>query len=799
MDDDVDAPSSSLATDLHVEATSRLMEALIESENRMRRRVELLADAVFETDRDGLLVFLNPAWRELVGLTPKECEGRPITDFLPADQRPALDAVLADATHTARRGVLRLDRPDGTSVWTVLTTAPISSGGLLGVLRDITREKEYQDELAKLSVVASNTDNLVVITDSQGLIDWVNPAFVSRTGFSLDEVRGRKPGWFLQGPGTDPAAVARVRTAIRERRSVTEELLNYTKAGEPYWITLNLTPVIDADGNLERFISVQSDTTERHRYEEEIRLQKSALEDRVVSRTAELARAKEQAEAATQAKSVFVANMSHEIRTPLNAIIGFSRLLTDTSLDPRQRDYVEKTARAAEVLMRTVNDVLDFSKIEAGAVELEERPFALADVMESVDTVVGSVARNKGLRFTVSIDPRAPAAILGDALRLEQVLLNLAGNAIKFTAAGSVDVRIDVRDRVVDRSLLRFSVIDTGIGLSEEQVARLFRAFTQADASTTRQYGGTGLGLTISERLVGLMGGSIQIASSPGQGSTFSFELRVQEASLPDRPEADADAPAPSVEGVRVLVAEDNPFNQQVARDLLERAGAVVLLADNGQAVLDLLADGTVVDVVLMDMQMPVMDGLEATRRLRGMPEHEGLPIIAMTANALAEDTAACLAAGMDGFESKPIDPDRLVATIAEHVRRDAARGAGATASPSPANDAGFDPGALSRLLNDDPAKVAVFAAKYVESAEPGVRQLTVAEGPRDLLAMSRIAHSLKSSSATVGAHAVSTLCQRLEAACAQGDVAAADRLAREIAAEFARVRSLLLPVGTAP
>ena len=792
MGSDAEAPSSSLATDLHVEATSRLMEALIESENRMRRRVELLADVVFETDADGRLVFLNPAWEGMFGLPARDCEGREVVGFLPTDQRDAVRALLADRSGTPHRLVTRVDRATGAPVWAVLTTAPISSGGILGVLRDITREKEYQDELTKLSVVASNTNNLVVITDAQGLIDWVNPAFESRTGFTLDEVRGRKPGWFLQGPGTDPVAVSRVREAIRDARPITEELLNYTKDGTPYWITLNLTPVVGEGGRLERFISVQADTTERHQHEEEIQLQKAALEDRVVERTAELARAKEQAEAATQAKSAFVANMSHEIRTPLNAILGFSRLLGSTSLDPKQRDYVEKSSRAAEVLMRTVNDVLDFSKIEAGAIELENEPFSIADVLENVDTVVGSLAREKGLAFSVDIDPRVPVRVVGDALRLEQVVMNLAGNAVKFTARGTVTITVTALDSVAGLTLVRFSVADTGIGLSEDQVDRLFRAFTQADPSTTRKYGGTGLGLTISERLVGLMGGSIDIASAPDRGSTFSFQVRLRAAAGEPDPRPGHEAATPTtITGIRVLVAEDNPFNQQVVQELLERAGAIVTIAGNGQEAVDLATGADPVDVILMDMQMPVMDGLEATKRLRAMPEHADLPIIAMTANVMAEDTAACLEAGMDDVEAKPIDPARLAQTILRHV---GARGRVPLPRESTTETAtpGFDADALPRLLNGDAGKVALFSRRFVETGEPVVQQVGQLVANADLVQAGRAAHSLKSSAATVGALLLSTRCQELEAACASGDLARARELAGAIAAEFASVRTHL-------
>lgn len=794
--------SATLATDLHVEATSRLMEALIESENRMRRRVEMLADAVLETDADGRIVFLNSAWQVISGIDPAQCKGRPVRDYFPADQQPEIDRVLSERSGDSLSLVVHLDRPDGTTVWAVLTASPLASGGAVAVLRDVTREKAYQDELSMLSVVASSTSNLVVITDNQGLIDWVNPAFERRTGFTLAEVRGRKPGWFLQGPGTDQEAVNRIRRAIHDRRSISEELLNYTKDGEPYWIEVNLTPVIGEDGRLERYISLQADTTERKRHEQEMQHQKAALEDRVISRTAELARAKEQAESATDAKSAFVANMSHEIRTPLNAIVGFSRLLAGTSLEPKQRDYVEKTERAAEVLMRTVNDVLDFSKIEAGAVELEAAPFAVVEVVHNVEAVVGSIARGKGLSFSVTVERPVPEVVVGDALRLEQVLLNLAGNAVKFTHRGSIDITVGLESSTPEAVVLRFRVSDTGIGLSDTQIDRLFRAFSQADTSTSRKYGGTGLGLTISERLVALMGGSIDITSIEGAGSTFSFAVRFGIASGPAStrtyvPGASS-SPRVSLAGVRLLVAEDNEFNQQVAKELLEAVGAHVDVVDQGQAVLDLLATGARYDAVLMDVQMPGMDGLEATRRLRAMAEFAHLPIIAMTANAMAEDQQACLAAGMDDFESKPIDPQRLYMTVARHLPEGGPPAPPGPVTTDPASaDTEMDTTALARLLHHDPVKIEHFTRRYLDTTAAALEQMDRALLEGDVAGLGRIAHSLKSSSATVGAAGLAGLCLELETACRQGEESRVAPIVVAIRSTFVTVAARMSAPGS--
>ena len=304
------SPDRSLTTDLHVEATQRLVEALVESDNRMSRRVELLGDAVFETDSHGKLVFMNSAWTPLIGLAIEDCLGQPVIDYVAPDSREHAAGLLSAECGSPGNALTRFTHRDGRDVWVLLTTAPIAVGGVVGVLHDFTSEKAAQDQLSMLSIVASSTDSLVVITDAHGRAEWVNPAFERRTGWTLQEVVGRTPGSFLQGPATDRATVERLRCALRERRSIREEILNYTKAGDPYWVALHITPVNDDGGRLERFIAVQTDTTERKRYEREILDHQTLLESRVMIRTAALARAKEEAEEAVRATIAFTAELT---------------------------------------------------------------------------------------------------------------------------------------------------------------------------------------------------------------------------------------------------------------------------------------------------------------------------------------------------------------------------------------------------------------------------------------------------------------------------------------------------------
>ena len=526
-------PSASLTRDLHIEATYRLTEALVASESRMRRRVELLSDVVFETDSEHRLVFVNRAWDRAMGTDGASAIGVLLTDHLHAEDWPVWARVTQEGA--ARPGStperLRIRRQDGELRWVEISVARIEdgdgAGGLVGVLRDISQQKAAQDQLARLSQVVRSSDNMVIITDARGQFEWANPAFLELTGYALDELMGKTPGELLQGTDTDPATVRRMSEAVRQRRTLRVEVLNYTKDRTPYWAEIKIMPIFSADGQeLECFISVQSNTTERKQWEHELLMQKASLEQRVQQRTAELAEAKDLAEAATQAKSAFLATMSHEIRTPINAIVGFSHLCLQTELSARQRDYVSKTARAATSLIRLVSDILDFSKMDAGSLAFETLPFSPAEVTNQVESLLGEHARTKGLAFRVERSPDLPERLMGDAMRLEQVLVNLVSNAIKFTARGAVTVSITVSAMHEHDCELAFEVHDTGIGLSQAQVARLFTPFSQADSSTTREYGGTGLGLAIAKRLVERMAGRIWVESTPGMGSVFGFTAR---------------------------------------------------------------------------------------------------------------------------------------------------------------------------------------------------------------------------------------------------------------------------------
>ena len=504
---------------------------------------------------------------------------------------------------------------------------------------------------------------------------------------------------------------------------------------------------------------------------------------------AALVLAREGAEAANRAKSYFLANMSHEIRTPMNAIIGLSHLCLQTKLNDKQHQYVFRVNQAARGLLGVINDILDFSKIDADMLVLEAVHFELQASFDAIDSNVGYLARAKGLRFEALVAADVPAFLVGDPLRLGQVLLNLASNAVKFTQAGEISVAVALKDAVAQSVDLEFRVRDTGIGLTPGQIEGLFAAFTQVDTSTTRKFGGTGLGLVIGKRLVELMGGRIWVESEAGAGSTFCFTARFgrgeasQAVAMTQAAKVELDDACARLRGARILVTEDNSFNQQVIAELLQQCGVVVRLCGNGREALEQLAKEPF-DIVLMDVQMPVMDGYEATRQIRATPALAGQRVIAMTANAMVEDRARCLEAGMDDFETKPIDPDHFYLTLARWLPEAAATpGAAEAVAAEP-----IDLAVLGRLLKNDPAKIARFALKFVQTARATLTEMEAAYARHDMAALGGLGHKQKSAAASAGAPGFAALCQALEDASKAGDWPRAEALLRQMPPLLARI-----------
>jgi two-component system, sensor histidine kinase LadS len=513
-----------------------------------------------------------------------------------------------------------------------------------------------------------------------------------------------------------------------------------------------------------------------------------ALADRINSERSErekLARERAVAEAATAAKGEFLATMSHEIRTPMNAVIGLTQLALKEELPERGRDYLNRIERASRTLLGIINDILDFSKIEAGRLVLEDVPFRLDQVVEDLRSVVGVRAAEKGLRFSCQIAPETPLSLTGDALRLSQILLNLSSNAVKFTEQGSVSVSLMSVRQDGGQVRLRGEVSDTGIGMSKDQMEKLFQDFSQADAGISRRFGGTGLGLAISRRLVEAMGGRIEVRSEPARGSNFGFEVDVRLAPAPVVVTTRAEA-AVRLDGRRILVVDDIPTNQLIVREMLQSAGARIDTAANGAEAVD-AARAIPYDLVLMDVQMPVMDGLEATRRIR--QRDADLPVLAMTANVLQQDREACEAAGMNGFVSKPVDEQQLLATVATNLRRPpsmAAAPAASTASSAlPEQLPGIDLAEGLRRMGGRESMLLTMLHSLVEGERAGIERLRTSGSAVDA---ARTGHALKGLSANLGCPRLMAAAAAVENHARTGDATGLADAVTELEAAFAEV-----------
>ena len=914
--------------------------------------IDAAPDGLLIADAAGVIVTVNRQLERMFGYAAGDLVGQPVELLVPEavrGQHPALRASFMQSggtrAMTARDGVLQGRRKDGSLFPVDVGLSRLDAQGgrdvsVCASVRDVTARLAAEKALAE----SAERLDFALRGGNLGLWDWdvgagrsrVNEIWATMLGYRFDEV--------LDEQGSAAAAWARLLhpddAEEANRRFIqcieTPELAEYhaqfrmlSKTGEWRWIlSLGRATERDTSGRALRIVGIHQDITERKQLQDE------------------MARAKEAAEDATRAKSEFLANMSHEIRTPMNAIIGMSHLALQTPLDKKQRNYIEKVHRSGENLLGIINDILDFSKIEAGRMTLETVDFRLEDVMDHLANLVGLKADDKGLELLFDVADDVPTALRGDPLRLGQILVNLGNNAVKFTESGEVVVGVELVSEVDGQAELHFRLRDTGIGMTAEQLGRLFVSFSQADASTTRRYGGTGLGLAISKTLVELMHGRIWVDSTPGEGSTFHFQVRLGVQSQPRprrmfradellgvrvlvvddnasareilstmarsfglevdvahsgvealRMAAQADARdlgydvvlmdwrMPGMDGVeamhrleaeglkrtptvimvtaygreealgaaqqqgvtpravltkpvtpstlleavgealgrqglvetravekadthaqarerlrgaRLLLVEDNDLNQELALDLLTDAGIEVVCAGNGQEALDLLARDARFDGVLMDCQMPVLDGYAATQRIRAQPALAALPVIAMTANAMAGDREKALAAGMCDHVPKPLNVGSMFTTLAKWIRPAAGRPVRAPHSTSqpaaafpslPGIDtarglatAGGKPELYRRLLLKFQAGQAGFAAAYAAARADA----------SDMLAARRVAHTLRGTAGNIGALGLQAAAAWLEDASGPDPGAAADAALAEVLDQLAPVLASL-------
>ncbi|MBF0271037.1 MAG: response regulator [Magnetococcales bacterium] len=812
-------------------------------------------------------------------------------------------------------------------------------GGTLVVLSRRRMEQSEAEALRTLEFqkLALDEHAIVSATDVKGKIIYANDKFVAISGYSRAELIGNNHR-MIKSDAHSPAFYRELWTTIAQGRIWHGEVQNLSKQGTPYWVQATVVPFLNERGKPFQYVSIRTDVT--------------AMKDL----EAGLIRAKGLAEAAAMAKSEFLANMSHEIRTPMNAIIGLSHLCLQTPLNARQKDYIRKVHHAATSLLRIINDILDYSKIEAGRMDMESIEFTLEEVLGNMASMVAMKAWEKRVEFLMETAVDIPSGLVGDPFRLGQILLNLTNNAIKFTESGEIVVVTEMLEKGESSIHLRFTVRDTGIGMTAEQVAGLFHAFTQADASVTRKYGGTGLGLTISKRLVEMMGGSIRAESTFGKGSRFIFDVRlglsdrvvksslvasvelrgkrvlvvddnesacnimaeyltsfgfrvskagdgkeairvVEQSDLagesydlvlmdyrmPEldgitaaakirhelglnripvmimataygedgvvkraRQEAQIDhflvkpinqsllfesimealgragsggvrpfssrhdssrADRAALSGARILLVEDNEINQQVARELLEQANVTVVVAENGQQALDRIATERL-DGVLMDVQMPVMDGITATREIRKQERFAPLPILAMTANAMSGDRDLCLAAGMQDHIGKPVDPVEMFAIMARWIKpatslplpgegenRLRSRSGSTLASELPEIPGVDTVAGLRRLNGNLPAYLGVLG-RFVsnQSGVTGlIQQALIAE---DHGSAERLAHTLKGVAATIGANGLSQKAAQLELAIRNAEERhVIEALVRETAEDLVGLSGRLAPL----
>ncbi|TSJ42841.1 PAS domain S-box protein [Mucilaginibacter corticis] len=609
-------------------------------------------------DATGIVVWMNEAMERITGYTLAEMKGKRFGTILlgeDTDMDVYHNAVKAVQEKRSYEAEILIYRKDRTPVWVSMSNSPLFNDAgevdrQVTNMVDVTERKRVETELKMLSLVASNTTSGVVINNSEGEIEWVNNAFEKITGYNNDDVRAKHLGDLLQGELTDTAIIEKGRELSRMKKSFEVDLLGYKKDGTPIWVTVINSVILNRAGDVDKYIEVVIDISARKKVE------------------MELVQAKEEAVLLSRAKDMFISVMSHEIRTPLNAVIGMSRLLLDDNPLESQKENLDILKFSADNLLKLINEVLDFTKIETGNVELEKDDVNLRNLVQGIAGSLQYRTKEKGIYLKAEVDPAVPETVIGDSTRLSQILLNIINNAVKFTDEGGVKIELSVVDETKKTARIRFSIIDTGIGIPADKINTIFESFKQAEASTTRKYGGTGLGLAISKRLIELHDSRVNVDSEVGKGSTFWFTVTFNKTNAKKNTVITVGETGLNM---NVLVVDDNQINRLLVNKILTKWGAGIDFAENGLQAVDKVEHNEY-DVVLMDMHMPVMGGLEATRVIRSKaePYFKQLPIIALTASMLSNELGEITVAGMNDFILKPFEPQHLFEKLSRYQKQ---------------------------------------------------------------------------------------------------------------------------------
>ncbi|UCV13382.1 PAS domain-containing hybrid sensor histidine kinase/response regulator [Quatrionicoccus australiensis] len=673
-------PESSTASQAELSETLHLFESELKKTQQRLAASEIRIHSILETAPVGIgvmtaqrvFVDANPAMSNITGYRKEELIGCSSRLLYPSEKEfervgGEKDSQLRTYGQCSIEASLRHKNGQMLDViWSIAPLSPNDPEGLLTVtFQDITKRKQAETQLRLRGAALDAAANAIMITDIGGAIEWANPAFFAMTGYQPVEVLGRNPRELLRSGEQEPEVYLGLWKTIGAGRVWQGRLVNRRRDGSLYHEFQTITPVPDENGIIRNFIAVKEDISQSVQAEIKLANYRDHLEEMVTERTADLLAAQQNAERLARVRSEFLANMSHEIRTPLNAVLGLAQVGLRTSTGASCHENFARIVQAGELLLGIVNDILDFAKIEAGKLTLESAPLNLDSLIERAANLSAERARSKGIDFSISKMPDLPVACLGDELRLLQVLVNLLSNAIKFTLQGAVRLTVYRQE-----TTLNFRISDSGIGMTAEQLSHLFQPFEQAEISTSRRFGGTGLGLVICKHLLDLMGGTISARSTPGKGSEFIVSLPLCEVIQQEPTSVATPLSGLRLRGLRILAAEDNEINRIVLEEILLDEGVELCCVENGVQAVEQVenSDEKAWDIVLMDIMMPIMDGHEATLRIHQIDP--GLPVIGLTAHALDEERDKCLASGMLAHVAKPIDLNLLVETIQKLARR---------------------------------------------------------------------------------------------------------------------------------